>query len=269
MIFDNMTVSILGCGWYGFELAKSLVKKGIMVKGSTTSPDKLSLLIQAEIEPFLIDLSPEKQIIDADFFACDVLWISIPPKARAGKGQEYLTKIQQLIHIIEANAIKQVVLISSTGVYPDLNGEVNEFTIPEPNTESGKILLEAENILKARGTFTTTIIRFAGLIGPGRDPGRFFSGKTNIPNGNAPVNLIHLTDCIGISEAILAQQAFSYIYNGCSPDHPSKSDFYTRAAITSNLEAPQFIEEKTSWKIVSSVNVEAVLGYKYKVDKLT
>jgi nucleoside-diphosphate-sugar epimerase len=263
-----MTVSILGCGWYGFELARSLVKKGVIVKGSTTSPDKLSLFAEDGIAPFLIDLSSDKHTIDLDFFASDVLWISIPPKARAGNGQEYLTKIQQLIPIIEGSAIKQVVLISSTGVYPDVNDEVNEFTDTVPDSESGKILLRVENILKAQSTFTTTIIRFAGLIGPGRDPGRFFAGKTDIPNGNAPVNLIHLTDCIGISEAILDKQAFGHIYNGCSPDHPSRADFYTKAAILSGLEVPQFMDEKKSWKIVSSVNVEAILGYQYQVGLL-
>jgi nucleoside-diphosphate-sugar epimerase len=268
MIFDGMTVSILGCGWYGLELAKSLLKKGIIVKGSTTSPEKIPLLSSAGIVPFLIDLSPENQTIDLNFFVCDILWISIPPKAQAGKGHEYLSKIQQLIPIIEASAIKQVVLISSTGVYPDLNSVVNELTVPEPNSESGKILLEAENILKAQDSFTTTIIRFAGLMGPGRDPGRFFAGKINIPNGNAPANLIHLTDCIGISEAILDKQAFGHIYNGCSPDHPSRNDFYTNAARLSSLEIPQFIDEKKNWKIVSSVNVSEVLGYKYQVGKL-
>jgi nucleoside-diphosphate-sugar epimerase len=261
-----MTVSILGCGWYGFELAKSLVKKGITVKGSTTSPEKLQLLANEKIEPYLIDLSPDNQVYDIAFFECDVLWISIPPKARAGNGAEYIEKIKRLITIIESNAIKQVVLISSTGVYGDWNTEVNELTEPNPDSESGKVLLEAENLLKAGTTFTTTIMRFAGLIGPNRDPGRFFAWKTNIPNGHAPVNLVHLTDCIGISCAILDKGAFGYTYNVSAPNHPTRAEFYTRAAKASGLETPQFIDEKKAWKIVSGVNVEQILGYQYQVD---
>ena len=261
-----MTVSILGCGWYGSELAKSLVKKWIKVKGSTTSATKLPLFAESGIEPYLIDLSPDKEVIDPTFFECDVLWISIPPKARAGNGAEYLVKIERLIAIIKEQKIKQVVLISSTGVYGDSNTEVTELDEPNPDSESGKILFAAENLLKAETEFTTTIIRFAGLIGPGRDPGRFFAGKTDIPNGDAPVNLIHLTDCIGISLAILDKQAFGYTYNAVSPLHPTRADFYTGAASRSGLEAPQFIHENKSWKVVSGINVDEVLGYVYQVD---
>jgi nucleoside-diphosphate-sugar epimerase len=260
-----MTVSILGCGWYGLELGKALVNKWVKVKGSTTSADKLPLLSGSGIEPYLINLLPTDEVIDPAFFECDVLWISIPPKARAGEGAEYLSKIERLTTLIQTYNIKQVVLISSTGVYSDGNAEVTEADAPNPDSESGKILLAAEDLLKHQTDFTTTIIRFAGLIGPGRDPGRFFAGKTDVPNGESPVNLIHLTDCIGISCAILDKQAFGYTYNAVSPSHPTRANFYTQASVASGLDSPHFIEEKESWKIVSGVNVNEVLGYEYKV----
>lgn len=254
-----MTVSIVGCGWYGLELAKTLVNKWIKVKGSTTSAGKLALLSQQGIEPYLINLSTDDPI-DISFFDCDVLWICIPPRARSGNGEAYLQNLNKLISHIKS----QAVLISSTGVYGDHHTEVTELDAPNPDTESGKILLAAEELLQAEKTFTTTIIRFGGLIGPYRDPGRFFAGKTNIPNGEAPVNLIHLSDCIGVSCAILDKQAFGQVYNAVSPSHPTKAEFYTAAAKTSGLEEPQFIEEKINWKIVTSVNVEKYLGYDYK-----
>jgi nucleoside-diphosphate-sugar epimerase len=261
-----MTVSILGCGWYGLELAKSLVNKWVKVKGSTTSADKLPLLAAGGIEPYLIDLSPDNEVTDPAFFECDVLWISIPPKARTGNGAEYLQKIERLITLIKTYQIKQVVLISSTGVYGDSNTEVTETDAPNPDSESGKILLAAEELLKQQNDFTTTIIRFGGLIGPGRDPGRFFAGKIDVPNGEAPVNLIHLTDCIGISNAILDKQAFGNTYNAVSPSHPTRANFYTQAAVAAGLEPPHFIEEKENWKVVTSVNVSEVLGYEYEND---
>ncbi|WP_214070326.1 SDR family oxidoreductase [Mucilaginibacter sp. dw_454] len=258
-----MTVSILGCGWYGLELAKALVNKWVKVKGSTTSTDKLELLSEQGIEPYLINLSIEDPI-DTAFFDCDVLWISIPPRARFGNGGLYLQNIKQLIPLIIANHIRQVVLISSTAVYGDHNTEVTELDTPDPDTESGQILLAAEQLLKAQNDFTTTIIRLGGLIGPGRDPGRFFAGKTDIPNGEAPVNLIHLDDCIALSCAVLDNQAFGHTFNAVSPSHPTKAEFYTAATIASDLEEPQFIEEKTNWKIVSTVNIGEILGYTYK-----
>lgn len=260
-----MVISILGCGWYGKALAVELVKKGINVKGSTTSAEKLAAIKADGIQPYLINLSPENKVIENDFFSCDILWISIPPKARAGKGSAYIDQISRLVGLISNYTIKQVVLISSTGVYGDNNSVMTELDEPNPDSESGRIMLEAESILKRETSFTTTVIRFAGLIGPGRDPGRFFAGKTGIPNGNAPVNLIHLKDCLGLSCSIIEEQAFGGIFNAVAPQHPSRDEFYTQASQRSGLEKPQFINESRNWKIIESVNVPRLLQYTYKV----
>ncbi|MFA6087046.1 SDR family oxidoreductase [Mucilaginibacter sp.] len=261
-----MTVSILGCGWYGLALAKALVAKGISVKGSTTSSGKLETLSAGNIKPFLIDLSVDDASYDADFFTCDVLVIAIPPKSRSGGGAEYVPKLQRVINAINQNQIQKVILISSTGVYADLNMEVNELTDPQPDTLSGKILYGAEELFRQQTDFKPTIIRFGGLIGPGREPGRFFAGKKDIPNGLAPVNLIELNDCISITEAVLNKDAFGYTFNACTPHHPPKFAFYTGAATKAGLERPAFVLELKEWKIINSINVDAVLGYQYKID---
>ena len=258
------TVSILGCGWYGLALAKDLIKEGITVKGSTTSPDKAAALSREGIQPYIIDLGKD-HAPDNTFFECDVLVIAIPPKSRLGQGDTYVPKLQRAISGIIASQVKKVVLIGSTGIYADLNMEVNELTDPRPVAISGKILSEAEELFKQQETFKTTIIRFGGLLGPGREPGRFFSGRIGIPNGLAPVNLIHLDDCTGITRAIIRQDAFGYTFNACTPHHPKKMDFYTKAAVKAGLHAPEFLPELKEWKIVCSVNVETVLGYKYMI----
>lgn len=262
---QKMNISILGCGWYGRALAKALISEGHIVKGSTTSLQKMDTLTVEGIDPYLVNFSPGNEHYDDSFFACDVLFICIPPKSRGGEGPEFIDKIQGIIKAIKKHNVKKVVFISSTAVYADVNADVDELSNPQPNTEAGRILLQAENLFSAETTFKTTIIRFAGLIGPGRDPGRFFAGKKDIANGKAPVNLIHLDDCIGLGIAIINRQAFGYLFNGCSPNHPGRSAFYTGAAIRSGLEVPEFIDELKEWKMVKSVHVEAILGYRYKV----
>jgi len=265
---NKKTVSILGCGWYGLKLATELISNGFSVKGSTTTTDKLQQLADWQIAPYLVSFSADNETYDAAFFDCDALFISIPPKVRTGNAEDYVKRMSRIINAVKSNKVKQVIFISSTGVYGDLNTTVSEATQPTPDTESGKALLKAEEILKQETGFTTTIIRFAGLIGPGRDPGRFFAGKTNIPNGKAPVNLIHLTDCTGISLAVVKQKAFGYTFNAASPSHPEKADFYVKAAQQSALPVPGFIDELNNWKIVSSGNVETILNYHYEVNNL-
>jgi len=261
-----MTISILGCGWYGLALAKAYIADEAMVKGSTTSAEKLALLEAEGIAPYLIDLAEEISINHRDFFTCDMLVIAIPPKSRSGEGEAYVVKMQHVVDAINKYEVKKVILISSTGVYADLNREVTEQTDPQPNTPSGQILLQAEEIFRQQITLKTTIIRFGGLIGPGRDPGRFFAEKKDIANGLAPINLIHLYDCIGITKAIITQGVFSQTINACTPHHPTRLDFYTQAAAKAGLVRPEFIPELKEWKIINSVAVGESLQYAYQIN---
>jgi nucleoside-diphosphate-sugar epimerase len=260
-----MVISILGCGWYGKALAKLLMQKGITVKGSATSEEKLGQLSAEGIIPFLVKFDAESESFDPAFFQCDVLVISITPRFRKGETAGYLPKIQRIIQTIHQYQIKKVIYISSTAVYGDHNSEVNELDEPQPDTESGVILLEAEKHFQNETAFKPTIIRFGGLVGPDRHPGRFFAGKKDIPNGMAPVNLIHQQDCLGISITIIEKNAFGHLFNACSPDHPQKTDFYGQAALKAGLSVPQFVNELKNWKVVSSINLRDVLGYEFEV----
>jgi nucleoside-diphosphate-sugar epimerase len=257
-------ISILGCGWYGLELGRALVQDGEKVKGSTTTEARFETIEAAGVTPYLVEISGSELIANHNFFNCNTLIVSIPPRIRSGE-TDYLAKIQQLISSIIKQGIKQVIYISSTGVYPDCNADLNELNTPQPQSQSGKMLSDAEKLFKNQSAFKTTIIRFGGLVGPGRHPGRFFSGKTNIPNGQAPVNLIHLNDCVALTKSILNNNAFGHTFNACSPHHPTKAEFYTQAALHADLPTPSFIDELLEWKTISSVNIPTVLGYKFAI----
>jgi nucleoside-diphosphate-sugar epimerase len=257
-----MTVSILGCGWFGLAFAKSLVSEGIRVKGSTTSDVKLPLLKEERIEPYRIDLSLNDNVIDISFFHCDILVINISP----GKNKEiYSQMMSHLIDLIKIHQVKKVMLISATSVYGNLNSEVDELTEPNPDTPAGKLLLQVESFFRAETSFTTTIIRFAGLVGPGRDPGRFLAGKQAIPNGLAPVNLIHRDDCVGICSAMVHNDLFVYTINACAPHHPTRKEFYTKASAKANFDIPQFIDELHNWKVIESIYLNEIVIYDFSI----
>ncbi len=255
-------ISILGCGWFGLALAKKLIGLGYSVKGSTTSEAKLATLQGENIQAYLVNFTAEAIIADESFFEADTLFICIPPKRNSTELNDYPQKIKSILAVAKDKS-KHIILISSTSVYGDENKTVNENSETNPDTDSGKVVLAAEMLFKELFPKNYTIIRFAGLIGPDRNPGRFFAGKSNVPNGLAPVNLIHQTDAVGIAVKILEKQAFGRIYNSCSPNHPAKMDFYTHAAKTSGLELPHFIAEKKVWKIVESLNLPDFLGYEF------
>jgi len=260
-----MTISILGCGWYGKALAMAPIADGHRVKGSATSTEKLTALAELGIEPFLVNFKADSETYDPDFFACDVLIISIPPRTRHGEGGDYLPKIQWIIEAAVRHDIKKVIYISSTAVYGEICAEVTEADIPVPDTTSGEILLQAENLFATHADLRATIIRFGGLVGPGRHPGRFFADKKDVPNGQAPVNLIHLDDCIGVSQAIISQDKFGLTINGVAPHHPPKMKFYSQATAQAGLEPPQFIDELSAWKIIDSTVLSRQLNYQFRI----
>lgn len=266
MSSNRKTISVLGCGWFGFPFAESMVEKGYTVKGSTTTPEKKIALQDAGIAPYLLNLKEEAPDIDLDFFKSDILICCIPPKKDPIIQQQYAAKIKKVADSAAKGRVREFIFISSTSVFQDNNKQLDENDMPAPETASGKIILEAEQNLTSSTDFRTTIVRFAGLFGPGRDPGRFFAGKTNIPNGLSPVNMICLDDCIGILTSIISQTKYGGVYHACSPEHPDRMSFYTAAAKRSGLPLPQFIPQKNSWKIIDSVRLKTELDYKFRLN---
>jgi nucleoside-diphosphate-sugar epimerase len=270
-------ISILGCGWLGMPLAKSLLEKGFSVKGSTTSLEKISVLESSGIQPFQIVLS-EKHIngeIDSFLQNSEILIIDIPPKLRSTSSENFVKKIQNLIPFIEKSKIEKVIFISSTSVYsdapsPEVSGalRVTESTKPNPETESGKQLLATEIRLQSNENFKTTVVRFGGLIGDDRHPINFLAGRKNIENPEAPINLIHQEDCIGIIEAIVKQECWNETFNAVAPFHPSRKEYYTQKAMELGLLLPEFDQTKISiGKTILSDKLGITLDYKFK--KLT
>ena len=269
-------ISILGCGWLGLPLAKRLITKGFEIKGSTTSDEKLEVLENAGITPFLISIKSNKIVGDVVKFLADseILIIDIPPDLRSGNTESFIEKMQQSIPFLEQSTIKKIIFVSSTSVYSGYNlssdiankdaFKVTENTICVPENESGIQLLASEKILMSNKHFATTIIRFGGLIGEDRNPTKFLAGRKNIENPNAPINFIHQQDCIGIIERILETNSWNEIYNGVAPFHPSRKNYYTQKAKEMGLEIPEFDESKPSFgKIVSCEKVQKLLNYQF------
>jgi nucleoside-diphosphate-sugar epimerase len=235
-------ISILGCGWLGLPLAKSLLQNGFSIKGTTTSLEKISLLESEGITPFLVRLE-EQQISAsiADFLAdSQILIINIPPKLRGGSTENFVAKITTLLPFIENSTVEKVLFVSSTSVYGEDNEFVTEATVLNPDTEGGRQLAIVENVLQKNSRFQTTILRFGGLISDDRNPVRFLSGRVNIENPDAPINLIHQDDCIGIIEKIIALNSWGETYNAVAPFHPTRQEYYTQKATELNLALPKF-----------------------------
>ena len=265
---SQKTISILGLGWLGLPLAKALLDKGYVVKGSVTSTEKASELKGTGIDISIVKLYADQlEYTDAEFFSADVLIINFPPRRVNQIESIYPNQVGQLIPFILLSKVGKVIFISSTSVYPEVNRTVMEDDLLDPDKPSGIACLRAENELRQSDRFATTVIRFGGLIGADRNPHRFM--KRGIKNGQAkvPVNLIHLDDCIGIIDHVIEQNIWGEVINGCCPEHPTREEFYTKAATVTGVEPPYFdLSSEFQFKKVSSEKLTNQLGYTFKYE---
>ncbi|RXP54257.1 dTDP-glucose 4,6-dehydratase [Lutibacter sp. HS1-25] len=248
-------ISILGCGWLGEPLACSLIEKGFLVKGSTTSEVKLPILSSKKIQAFLLNIENITTTVEA-FLTAKILIVNIPSKNVEG--------FKTLVSYIEKSEIEKVIFISSTSVY-----EISEEIITENTPVKNCDLVEIENLFKLNTNFKTTIIRFAGLLGYNRKPGNFFRNGKTIPNPEGFVNMIHQDDCISIIQQIIFQNCWGEIFNACTDTHPKRRDFYQKSFSDIGLKLPVFNENDTKEvKIISNQKLKNKLNYTFKYANL-
>ncbi|MDU0368910.1 NAD(P)H-binding protein [Hymenobacter endophyticus] len=261
------TVAVLGCGWLGLPLARALVAAGYPVHGSTTTPGQLLTLRDAGIRPFLLRLSSTLSPTDADtlhalLHGAEVLVLNVPPTRAAGSAEAYPALLSQVTEAAEKAGIQHILLVSSTGVYPD-----EAYLMREADAVADVVaahpLLRAEALVQHP---RHTVVRLAGLMGPGRSPGRFLAGRTGVAHGEAPVNMIHLQDCVGLLQVVLERQLWGYTFNACAATHPSRRTFYTEAANRVGLKPPTFQAEDAGGKQIDSSLIRAMTDYQFRHD---
>lgn len=264
-----MNISILGCGWLGMPLAKHLVAEGNSVKGSVTSREKIQKLQTEGIAPYQIKIFSEGVQGDLTAFLnqAEILIIDIPPGLRRDPSADFIGKIGRIIDYLEKSSVKNVLFVSSTSVYRDAEDfpEYSEENEANGTSEAAKQLISAENLLLKNEHFNTTIVRFGGLIGPGRHPVKFLPGRSGIKNPEAPVNLIHQQDCIGIIGRIITKNAWGEIINAIAPEHPDKESYYSAKAREKNMLLPEFDKTNSSiGKTIKSIKLFPLLNYEFR-----
>ena len=260
-------VAILGLGWLGEPLAVALHKQGYEVSGTTTRTEQLKHLVAYPFYVGKVQVQADQIVGDWETFIEEAshLIINIPPRRVPDIETVYPAQMEQIISRTPKST--KVIFVGSTAVYGHGEQPFTEADTTEPVKASGHAVLKAEKLLKAAFGENLTVLRLAGLIGPDRHPGKFLAGKRALKNPNVPVNLIHQADCIGLIEAILKQDFFGEVLNGCATEHPVREAYYKKAAEILQLEAPVFeADSKTSSKIIDNTKSKEVLKYTYQYD---
>lgn len=260
-------IAILGCGYLGKAVAKSAINEGLAVAGSSTSEAGCKKLEELSLQPVELRLNNEEaaegealsRLLDTRN-----LLISFPPPRLNDHYSDYLAALGALTMAVNKSNIGQVIFISSTGIYPSINREVDEFTDLDKLQGKSAMLRDAEQILKQELKKPLVIMRLAGLVGPKRHPGRFLAGREGLDGAMVPVNLVHVGDCVAAIRLVFDKAPLEAVYNVVADEHPNREAFYTQAANSLGLPPPTFSDTgMKKWKLVSNILIRTQLGFEF------
>jgi nucleoside-diphosphate-sugar epimerase len=260
-----LKVSVLGCGWAGLPAAAALVKNGYTVKGSTTHLTNMPSLALNGVLPYRViaSLTLEGERV-TEFFNTDVLIVTLPPPRMQGLPDYHLKVHREIAAQAIRSNIQRVILYSSTSVYPENQGVVGEDDATvTPSAHSGVSLLEIERCYTLNAQLDVVVLRFGGLVGPMRHPGKFLRERNLIVNSAAPVNMVHLDDVVGATVFAIEKPLLAGAYNVVAPEETTRGDFYKAALIAMGQPEPACDELLGHFKRVSSARIQNA-GYTFK-----
>jgi nucleoside-diphosphate-sugar epimerase len=276
---------IFGAGYVGTAIAREAIKRGMRVTALTRNPEKAAALRKLGVTSVEGDLAGTTWHSQIEGKVERVLnCVSSGGGGLAGYEQSYLRGMESILTWARAGGrVGTLVYTSSTSVYPQGEGtRVDESAPTGENGERGKVLVAAEDLLRAAGNNNAGsgsaacdrwfILRLAGIYGPERhhllDQVRAgeVSGK-----GDYRLNLIHLEDiCRAVWAAFDAPPAIkNEIFNVTDDGAATKAEITAWIAGQIGAMPPRFSGEPARGRrvippdrVIANGKLKALLGWR-------
>ena len=224
---------ILGCGYLGRRVARRWLSAGWDVHVVTRSIQKARELAAEGMVAHLAD--PSKKLDVAWSGPIDALLFAIGFDRSSGgtifEAQE--GGVRHVLERLEEGRVRRWIQISSTGVYGDAGGEVvDEATECHPDRDGGKASLGAERLVQGdRRAGSVTVLRLAGIYGPGRLPNAaaLRRGEPLAVVAEGWLNLIHVDDAARAVE-LAADSSAGGLYVVSDGNPVIRGDYYREVA---------------------------------------
>ena len=237
---------IVGCGYVGLRVAREYAKHGEQVFALTRSAERARQFTDEGIQGICGDVTDPESL--AALPACDELVFAVGFDRTAGIDKRRVY-VDGLVNTLEqlARCRPRVTYVSSISVYGQSDGElIDETSVCEPSTDGGRICLDAENSLAeicAQHEMAYSILRLAGIYGPGRLLRRAESLRKSEPIGGNPdgwLNLIHGDDAASavVSAGRLDSQAETFVVADNRPIR--RREYFSKLAALIDAPAPIF-----------------------------
>lgn len=204
MSLRDSKVLVIGCGDIGVPLARELVEDGAVVWGLRRHPAALP----AFIHPLAADVTDAESLSVLTDLEFDYVVTTLTPAGFSEQGYRsvFVEGVGKVLAALEKqSSLRRLVHVSSTSVYHQCDGEwVDEDSPTEPTGFSGRALLASEAAVAA-APWPGTVVRFAGIYGPGRRRliEQVLAGEGCPREPVLYTNRIHRDDCVGVLRHIL------------------------------------------------------------------
>lgn len=237
-------VLVVGAGFLGQELIEQASALGwdvVGVKRSVPKKKKIGFsCVEADVANKASVEALAKKLAEADWSPD---WVLHCASTGGGEAGDYRKVYQDgCAHLIEAFPQAKIGFTSSTSVYAQTGGKwVNESNVAAPKRETGQVLLDAEDLVRAQNG---TVLRLAGLYGKERSVliDRFLAGEAVIERGVSRwINQIHVTDAAAAWCAAMAavpQQVQGHIFNVADGEPQTQRQIQEFLANWFNKEVP-------------------------------
>jgi nucleoside-diphosphate-sugar epimerase len=253
---------IVGCGYLGLRVLPLWRAGGHRVFATTRGAARADELRRLGADPLVFDvLDPAAARLPA---AATVLYcVGFDRSAGAGMRDVFVRGLGNVLDRLPPP--ERFLHVSSTGVYGQHDGEwVDEGAATEPQDDSGRVVLEAERLLRARLP-AAAVLRFAGIYGPGRLLRRrqaLEAGEPFVGDPERWLNLIHVEDGAAAVLAAEARARPGGVYNVCDDRPVRRRDFYALLAELLGTPAPRFVPgpDKRANRRISNRRLREELG---------
>jgi nucleoside-diphosphate-sugar epimerase len=232
---------VVGCGYIGGRVARLWQAEGHRVRAVTRKLDHADQLRQLGMEPIKADVTDLASLRQLPRVSTVFHGVGLDRTAGQSMRRVYVDGLRNLLDALPRP--DRFIYISSTSVYGQADGEeVDEHSLADPQEESGRICLEAEQLLHRRLP-EAIILRFAGIYGPGRLLRRaaIEQGQPIAADPDRWVNLIHGDDGAAAVLAAEARGQPGRIYNVSDGRPVRRRDLFVELAKRLGAPEPRFV----------------------------
>lgn len=227
---------IIGCGYLGRRVAARWLATGRPVAALTRG--NATALAELGIQPISGDILDPPSLLQLPAAATVLYAVGLDRTAGRSMHEVYVTGLGHVLDTLPA--CERFIYVSSTSVYGQTDGGwVDESSPTEPTEPSGRIVLEAEQLLRSRRP-DAIILRFAGIVGPGRFRKQILSGEPISGDPERWLNLIHVEDGADAVVAAESRGEPGQTYNICDDEPLTRRAFYQRLAESVGAPPPTF-----------------------------